>query len=255
MDAKVDGWVVTPRRGKAVEINALWFNALRLMQRWADDFGDDAAAYGARADRAQRSFNERFWFADGGYLFDIVDAEGGGDDSKCRPNQVLAIALPHPVLVPERWSAVMAIVRDRLLTPVGLRSLAPGDRDYKAQYFGDLRTRDAAYHQGTVWGWLVGPFIDAWLKVYPDDINGARRVLQGLVPHLDQACIGSISEVFDAESPFTPRGCIAQAWSVAELLRTWMKVGMFRPRHDDKSRGEVASTAMRNQDVQAGASR
>jgi glycogen debranching enzyme len=126
----------------------------------------------------------------------------------------------------------MAIVRDRLLTPVGLRSLAPGDRDYKAQYFGDLRTRDAAYHQGTVWGWLVGPFIDAWLKVYPDDINGARRVLQGLVPHLDQACIGSISEVFDAEAPFTPRGCIAQAWSVAEFLRSWIKLDMVRLKPD-----------------------
>ena len=232
MDAKVDGWVVTPRRGKAVEINALWFNALRLMQRWADEFGDDAAAYGARADLAQRSFNDRFWFADGGYLFDIVDAEGGGNDPKCRPNQVFAIALPHPVLVPERWAAVMAIVRDRLLTPVGLRSLAPGDRDYKARYFGDLRARDAAYHQGTVWGWLVGPFIDAWLKVYPDDIAGARQALQGLVPHLDQACIGSISEVFDAEAPFTPRGCIAQAWSVAEFLRAWIKLDMVRLKPD-----------------------
>jgi predicted glycogen debranching enzyme len=232
MDAKVDGWVVTPRRGKAVEINALWFNALRLMQRWAAGFGDDAAAYGARADLAQRSFNDRFWFADGGYLFDIVDAEGGGDDPKCRPNQVLAIALPHPVLVPERWAAVMAIVRERLLTPVGLRSLAPGDHDYKAQYFGDLRTRDAAYHQGTVWAWLVGPFIDAWLKVYPDDIAGARQALEGLVPHLDQACIGSISEVFDAEPPFTPRGCIAQAWSVAEFLRAWIKLDMVRLKPD-----------------------
>ena len=124
----------------------------------------------------------------------------------------------------------MNVVRDRLLTPVGLRSLAPGDRDYKPRYFGDLRARDAAYHQGTVWGWLVGPFVDAWLKVYPDDIAGARRALDGFVPHLDEACIGSISEVFDAEPPFTPRGCIAQAWSVAEVLRTWMKVGMFRPR-------------------------
>ena len=224
MDAKVDGWVVTPRRGKAVEINALWFNALRLMQRWAGDQGDEASAYGARADLAQRSFNERFWFAGGGYLFDVVDAEGGGNDPKCRPNQVFAIALPHPVLSRERWAPVMQVVRDRLLTPVGLRSLCPGDRDYKAQYFGDLRTRDAAYHQGTVWGWLVGPFLDAWLKVYPDDLAGARHALQGFIPHLDEVCIGSISEVFDAESPFTPRGCIAQAWSVAELLRVSVKL-------------------------------
>ncbi len=219
MDAKVDGWVVTPRRGKAVEINALWFNALRLMEQWAGDHGGDVAAYRQRADQAQRSFNDRFWFADGGYLYDVVDAEGGGNDPKCRPNQVLSIALPHAVLARDRWEPVMRVVRDRLLTPVGLRSLAPGDRDYKAQYFGDLRTRDAAYHQGTVWGWLGGPFIDAWVKVYPDDLAGARKALEGFVPHLDEACIGSISEVFDAEAPFTARGCIAQAWSVAEVLR------------------------------------
>ena len=126
----------------------------------------------------------------------------------------------------------MRVVRDRLLTPVGLRSLAPGDPDYKAQYFGDLRARDAAYHQGTVWGWLVGPFVDAWLKVYPDDVAGARRALEGFVPHLDEACIGSISEVFDAEAPFTPRGCIAQAWSVAEVLRSWVKLDMVRLKPD-----------------------
>ena len=118
----------------------------------------------------------------------------------------------------------MRVVSDRLLTPVGLRSLAPGDPDFKSRYFGDLRTRDAAYHEGTVWGWLVGPFIDAWLKVYPDDLDGARKALQGFVPHLDEACIGSISEVFDADAPFTPRGCIAQAWSVAEVLRVWVRV-------------------------------
>jgi glycogen debranching enzyme len=116
------------------------------------------------------------------------------------------------------------VVRDRLVTPVGLRSLAPGDPDYKSRYFGDLRARDAAYHQGTVWGWLVGPFIDAWLKVYPHDLAGARHALDGFVPHLDDACIGSVSEVFDAQPPFTPRGCIAQAWSVAELLRVWVRL-------------------------------
>jgi predicted glycogen debranching enzyme len=224
MDAKVDDWVVTPRRGKAVEINALWFNALKLMEQWAPDHGDDAACYRERAARAEQSFNERFWYADGGYLFDVVDAEGGGNDPKCRPNQVFAISLPHPILARDRWAPVMRIVRDRLLTPVGLRSLAPGDPEYKSRYFGDLRARDAAYHQGTVWGWLVGPFIDAWLKVYPDDRDGARRCLDGFVPHLDDACIGSVSEVFDAEPPYTARGCIAQAWSVAELLRAWVRL-------------------------------
>jgi predicted glycogen debranching enzyme len=224
MDAKVDDWVVTPRRGKAVEINALWFNALKLMEQWAVQQGDDPAEYRQRAEAVRESFNRRFWFADGGYLYDVVDTEEGGDDAKCRPNQVLAIALPHAVLAEHRWEAVMRTVRERLLTPVGLRSLAPGDPDFKSRYFGDLRTRDAAYHQGTGWAWLVGPFVDAWLKVYPGDVAGARGALSGLVKHLDDACIGSISEIFDADPPFTPRGCIAQAWSTAEVLRAWIKL-------------------------------
>jgi predicted glycogen debranching enzyme len=226
MDAKVDDWVVTPRRGKAVEINALWFNALTLLARWAEEHGDDAVDYRRRADRVERSFNERFWFADGGYLYDLVDVDNqpGTADPKCRPNQVFAISLPHPVLARDRWAPVMQVVRDRLLTPVGLRSLAPGDRDYKARYFGDLRARDAAYHQGTVWAWLVGPFVDAWLKVHPGDTAFAQHTIEGFIPHLDDGCIGSISEVFDAEEPYTQRGCIAQAWSVAEVLRVWAKV-------------------------------
>ena len=122
-----------------------------------------------------------------------------------------------------RWQPVVETVRERLLTPVGLRSLAPSEKDYKSRYDGDLRSRDAAYHQGTVWAWLIGPFVDAWLKLHPDDRQGARRFLEGLVPHLSEACIGSISEIFDAEAPFTPRGCVAQAWSVAEMLRCWLK--------------------------------
>jgi predicted glycogen debranching enzyme len=224
MDAKVDDWVVTPRRGKAVEINALWFNALKLMEHWAPGQGDDPSEYRARADLARRSFNDRFWFDAGGYLYDVVDTEEGGDDAKCRPNQVLAIALPHAVLAEHRWEPVLRIVRDRLLTQVGLRSLAPDDEQFKRRYFGDLRTRDAAYHQGTVWGWLIGPFVDAWLKVYPTDIAAARGALSGFLEHLDEACIGSISEIFDADRPFTARGCIAQAWSVAEVLRVWIKL-------------------------------
>jgi predicted glycogen debranching enzyme len=224
MDAKVGDWVVTPRRGKAVEINALWYNALRLMQGWLrDERGEESARpFGEMANRAYRSFNERFWYAEGGYLYDVVDAEQGGNDTSCRPNQVFAIALPHPVLEPSRWEPVLSVVRKRLLTPVGLRSLAPDHPDYKAKYYGDLRSRDAAYHQGTVWSWLIGPFIDAWLKVHPEDRTGARHFLDGLTDHLAQACIGSVSEVFDAEEPFTPRGCVAQAWSVAEVLRAWI---------------------------------
>ena len=223
MDAKVDGWVVTPRRGKAVEINALWYNALRLMQDWLTARGevDEAAAMGEAAGRARASFNTRFWSDDLGHLYDVVDMRDspGGDDPACRPNQVFAISLEHPVLDSSRWAAVMDVVAARLLTPVGLRSLAPGHPDYKPQYFGDLRTRDAAYHQGTVWGWLIGPTVDAWLRAHPGDTDRARGLLDGLIAHLDEAGAGSISEVFDAEPPYAARGCIAQAWSVAEVLR------------------------------------
>jgi predicted glycogen debranching enzyme len=247
MDAKVDDWVVTPRRGKPVEINALWYNALRLMEQWAGDQDDAAAAeYRLRADQAYRSFNDRFWNAAGGYLYDVVDADAGGDDAKCRPNQILAIALPHPVLLRERWEPVMRVVADRLLTPVGLRSLAPGDVDFKPRYFGDLRARDAAYHQGTVWGWLVGPFVDAWLKVYPDDLRGARHAVEGFVAHLDDACIGSISEVFDADPPFTPRGCVAQAWSIAEVLRVWVKLAKRAQGPKQESSTLVTSSTQRD---------
>jgi predicted glycogen debranching enzyme len=230
MDAKVGDWVVTPRRGKAVEINALWYNALCLLAEWTYAEQGDEAAHGlvAHAEQARHSFNARFWYGQGGYLYDVVDGEEG-DDPACRPNQLLAIALRYPILEPARWQPVLDIVRQRLLTPVGLRSLAAGHPDYKSTYNGDLRARDAAYHQGTVWGWLIGPFIDAWLKVYPEDRAGARRCLEGFVPHLGEACIGSISEIFDAEPPFSPRGCIAQGWSVAEVLRCWIKTAEEEP--------------------------
>jgi predicted glycogen debranching enzyme len=224
MDAKVGDWVVTPRRGKAVEINALWYNALRLLEGWVrQELGEpQARPLAEQAEKTRVSFNRRFWYGDGGYLYDVVDGEHG-DDPACRPNQLLAISLDHPVLDRPRWQPVVETASKRLLTPVGLRSLAPGHPDYKAKYFGDLRARDAAYHQGTVWAWLIGPFVDAWLKLHPEDRTGARRFLEGFVTHLGEACIGSVSEVFDAESPFTPRGCIAQAWSVAEVLRAWAK--------------------------------
>jgi predicted glycogen debranching enzyme len=243
MDAKVDDWVVTPRRGKAVEINALWFNALKLMEQWATEQGDPAAAeYRVLAARAARSFNERFWNAAGGCLYDVVDTEEGGPgsaDASCRPNQLLAVSLPHPVLARDKWDAVVQTTHDRLLTPVGLRSLAPDDPNYKSRYFGDLRARDAAYHQGTVWAWLVGPYVDAWLKVHPGDERGAREAIDGFVHHLSDACIGSISEVFDADAPYTPRGCIAQAWSVAEVLRVRARL----------IRGAEMAPALRTQSV------
>ena len=219
MDAKVGDWVVTPRRGKAVEINALWYNALRLLADWLRDAQDpEADKLAAQAGKTRNSFNRRFWYAEGGYLYDVVDGENG-DDPAFRPNQIFAIALEHSVLDREYWEAVVTAVHAKLVTPVGLRSLAPGEPEYKPRYFGDLRARDAAYHRGTVWAWLIGPFIDAWLKVYPDDRATARHFLDGFEPHLAEAGIGTISEVFYAEPPFTPRGCIAQAWSVAEVLR------------------------------------
>ena len=221
MDAKVGDWVVTPRRGKAVELNALWYNALCTLAAWLDE-EDAAQAERLRehARRARKSFNRRFWYEEGGYLYDVIDGPSGSDKS-CRPNQVFAISLDYPILDAERWDSVMAVVEQRLLTPVGLRSLSQEHVDYKASYKGDLWTRDAAYHQGTVWAWLIGPFIDAWLKVHPGELAQARQYLDGFERHLGEAGLGSISEIFDAESPFTPRGCIAQAWSVAEVLRCW----------------------------------
>ncbi|MCW2249400.1 putative glycogen debranching enzyme [Azospirillum fermentarium] len=223
MDAKVDDWVVTPRRGKAVEINALWYNALCLTARWLRDAGHNTAAAdcAALAERVRESFNRRFWNDGAGCLYDVIDGEYGGDDA-VRPNQLFALSLDNPVLDRARWPAVLDVVRRQLLTPLGLRSLAPGHRDYKAKYFGDLRARDAAYHQGTVWGWLIGPMVDAALKVDPGGRAEARAMLTGFLPHLNEAGLGTISEIFDAEAPFAPRGCIAQAWSVAEVLRAWI---------------------------------
>jgi len=226
MDAKVDGWVVTPRRGKAVEINALWYNALRILETLLRQENDDANAQmiDEHAKRARVSFNARFWYEEGQYLYDVVDAEGGGSDASLRPNQIFAISLDYPILDESRWRRVVDVVKDELLTPVGLRSLSRGNPDYKKTYDGDLRARDAAYHQGTVWAWLIGPFIDAWLRVHPRDTEGALAFLDGFRAELGAACIGTISEVFDAEAPFNPRGCVAQAWSVAEVLRTLRKV-------------------------------
>ena len=220
MDAKVGDWVVTPRRGKAVEINALWFNALSLAAGWAAELGEDAAPYRSAAERARAAFNRRFWNPATGCLLDVVDGEGG-DDPKIRPNQIFAISLTHPVLDRARWEPVLRTVQELLYTPVGLRSLAPTDPEFKPTYDGDLRARDAAYHQGTVWPWLLGHFVDALLKLDPDRAL-ARSMLGGLERTLHDACLGQISEIFDATPPFRPRGCFAQAWSVAEALRVWI---------------------------------
>jgi predicted glycogen debranching enzyme len=224
MDAKVDDWVVTPRRGKAVEINGLWYNALRLVEGWVreEKSEPEAQKFAELANRTKESFNRRFWYKEGGYLYDVVDGEQG-DNHACRPNQLLAFSLKNPVLDEQFWKPVLHVVEERLLTPVGLRTLSRDHPDYKSKYFGDLRARDAAYHQGTVWAWLIGPFVDAWLRVNPGRESEARKFLLGFEPHLNEACIGTISEIFDAEPPFTPRGCVSQAWSVAEVLRAWVK--------------------------------
>ncbi|HEV8660431.1 MAG TPA: amylo-alpha-1,6-glucosidase [Thermoanaerobaculia bacterium] len=221
MDAKVDGWVVTPRRGKAVEINALYYNALRILQQYLVEEGDttNARRMEELALRARTSFNARFWNAQTQCLYDVVDCEGGGDDPAIRPNQIFSVSLPYPVLDESRWRSVVDVVRAKLLTPMGLRSLSPDHPDYKPKYDGDLRARDAAYHQGTVWAWLIGPFLEAWLRVNPGDREGALALLEGFAKRLGDSCIGTISEVFDAEPPYHPRGCASQAWSVAEVLR------------------------------------
>jgi glycogen debranching enzyme len=220
MDAKVGDWVVTPRRGKAVEINALWYNALCLLAEWHRKVGRsaDGVRFDTAATKVRKSFNRRFWNEANGHLYDVVDGENG-DDAACRPNQIIALSLAHPVLERRRWRAVMTVVRNELLTPFGLRTLSSKHPDYRPKYDGDLVSRDAAYHQGTVWPWLLGPFIDAWQRAFPGDAGAAAEFLAAFDAHLSDACIGSISEIFDAEPPYAPRGCVAQAWSVAEVLR------------------------------------
>ncbi|MFA6916907.1 MAG: amylo-alpha-1,6-glucosidase [Parachlamydiales bacterium] len=218
MDAKVGDWVVTPRRGKAVEINALWYNALKLYEKWSGKKQDIA-------EQCRASFNTKFWFGEGNYLYDVIEGENG-NDSALRPNQLFAISLSNPILEQERWKQVLNIVTEHLYTPFGLRTLSPSHPDYKRDYDGDLYARDAAYHQGTVWPWLIGPYIDVMLKVNPDDLESARKALKGLVDYLDSNCMSTIGEIFDADAPYKARGCFAQAWSVAEVLRCLNKVGM-----------------------------
>lgn len=218
MDARVADWVVTPRRGKAVEVQALWYNALVALAGWLDGEGRPGAAeLQALADRARAAFHARF-VQPSGALFDVVDGEGG-DDPALRPNQLLAAALPHPILDDARARPVLDLVRAQLWTPVGLRSLAPTERGYQPRYDGNLLARDAAYHQGTVWAWLVGPFADAWRRLRPGDDEPIAQMVHGLRATLGHPCLGQISEVFDAEAPHPARGCVAQAWSVAELAR------------------------------------
>lgn len=216
MDAKVGQWVVTPRIGKPVDINALWYNALNIMVAFAQQLGKPTGDYQSAADKALSSFS-RFWNEEAGFCYDVLD---GDHEADLRPNQLLAVSLPYSPLDEVRQKAVVDTCAQFLLTSYGLRTLSPEDPKYIGHYGGNQQQRDGAYHQGTVWSWLIGPFIDAHLRVYHDP-ELAQTYIRPLISHLEDHGIGSISEIFDGDSPFIPRGCIAQAWGVAGLLHAW----------------------------------
>jgi predicted glycogen debranching enzyme len=224
MDAKVGDWVVTPRIGKPVEIQALWLNALRAA-------GDFTAEHAELLERGTRSFARRFWNEEAGCLYDVVDAdhEPGRLDGSIRPNQILAVGgLPYPLLRGDTARQVVDLVERILWTPLGLRTLEPGAPGYRPRYEGGVLSRDGAYHQGTVWPWLLGPFVEAWVRVRGGGTavqsEARRRFLAPILEHLDQAGLGHVSEIADAEAPHTPRGCPFQAWSVAEALRLDLQI-------------------------------
>lgn len=223
MDVRVGDWVATPRHGKPVEINALWYNALRIMESLCEKFDEDASAYRARANQVKESFNAKFWDSANQCLFDVVD--GDEPDDHIRPNQIYAVSLPFSLLPEEQEKAVVALVEKELFVGCGLRSLAPDHPDYHGIYCGALAKRDAAYHQGTAWGFLLGGFFSAYMKVNHHSSSAAENAVRMLEPvrkHLsDSGCIGSISEIFDGDAPHNPRGCYAQAWSVGEVLRCY----------------------------------
>lgn len=223
MDVRVGDWVATPRHGKPVEINALWYNALRIMESLCEKFDEDASAYRTRAEQVKESFNAKFWDSANQCLFDVVD--GDEPDDHIRPNQIYAVSLPFSLLPEEQEKAVVALVEKELFVGCGLRSLAPDHPDYHGIYCGALAKRDAAYHQGTAWGFLLGGFFSAYMKVNHHSSSAAENAVHMLEPvrkHLsDSGCIGSISEIFDGDTPHNPRGCYAQAWSVGEVLRCY----------------------------------
>ncbi len=222
MDAKIGDWVVTPRIGKPVEVNALWISALETMAVFAKLLAKRGDAYETLAAQARKSF-QRFWNAARGCCYDVIDSPGIGNDASLRPNQILAVSLPVSTLSLEQQKSVVEVCARNLLTSHGLRSLAPGEPGYTGHYGGSPRDRDAAYHQGTVWGWLLGPFALAHYRVYRDRA-AALRFLEPLGRQIYSSGLGTLSEIFDGDPPFTPRGCIAQAWTVAEVLRAWKEI-------------------------------
>jgi predicted glycogen debranching enzyme len=222
MDAKVSDWVVTPRMGKPVEVNALWYNALRRMAQFAKSLGRSPDPWAALADHARESFG-RFWNDAVGYCFDVIDGPDGHEDA-LRPNQLFAVSLPSSPLTAAQQRGVVDACARALLTSFGLRSLSRGDSRYQGAYTGAPAARDGAYHQGPVWAWLLGPFALAHLRVYGDRA-AARSLLAPMAHHVGDYGIGSIAEIFEGDPPFEPRGCPAQAWSVAEIVRAWMEIG------------------------------
>lgn len=221
MDARIGDWVVTPRMGKPVEIEALWYNALKIFETilLLNGESDSAGNILEKAEQAKKSFSEKYWYAEGNYLYDNID-ESGKPDPSIRPNQVFALSLPFHLIEGEKAKAVMNVLRSKLYTPVGLRSLSPDDPNYKGNYGGNAFLRDGAYHQGTVWSWLLGPYVEAGMKTAGDQFRTeAMDIINRFTYHLKEGCIGTVSEIFDGDSPYHPRGCVAQAWGVAELLR------------------------------------
>jgi predicted glycogen debranching enzyme len=224
MDAKIGDWVVTPRSGKAVEINALWYNAVAIYEQLLQTIGrkKEAETFQTLAEKIIKRFVQVFWNPEDGYLFDVVDDEKR--DGTIRPNQILAISLPFALLGRNRARQLLKVVEDHLLTPVGLRSLSPQDPAFNPKYQGNAYQRDAAYHQGTVWAWLLGPYLTALVKVRgKTGQKQGLKLVQTIQNHLSKSGIGQISEIFDGDDPHVPRGCIAQAWSVAEILRAYIE--------------------------------
>jgi predicted glycogen debranching enzyme len=221
MDAKVGDWVVTPRRGKPIEINALWYRACRTMQKLAGQFGtpDEQAYYNGLAEKVANNFEQTYWYEAGGYFYDLIN-EFGQPDPALRPNQVIALALVPELISSDKRTAALERVNEKLLTPFGLRTLSPDDPAYRPTYGGYPVSRDSAYHQGTIWPWPLGPYLKllAQSETEIEKRSAINQIKAGLAQHLEEGCVGQVSEIFGAEPPFPPVGCFAQAWSVAQLL-------------------------------------
>jgi glycogen debranching enzyme len=243
MDAKVGDWVVTPRHGKPVEIQALWIRALEVGETLARRFGEEGYAEQCREDcqKARASFGNRYWYEAGGYLYDVIDG-AEGDDTSLRPNQLYALSLVDNLVPRDRAQQILHLIEEQLLTPVGLRTLSPDDPRYRGRYEGGVEERDGAYHQGTVWPFLLGAFVTAWIKVHEKNKavrRHAHRFLDGIEAHLNAACLGQVSEIFDGDAPHDARGCFAQAWSVAEPLRVLIEDLGIQAKRPKKVRTQV----------------